>query len=263
MVQWLGLHASNAGDPGSFPGQGIRSHMPQQKSKIPTETRHSQINKIKKKKKKTCKIWELNSDPSSGPHSATVGKQEPETSEADQRTGDWPAGQEWHVASTLSIQVLCFGAGLPGLLETQLLCHTALLQKLSTAFRRKSQFDILAWIPTLGPSYIGAGTRSSLCNLKLRRCHSPASAGPPIPPVHQGPASGQLLRGASLLQPTDVPPAALSPANFSFGACSPRRNLTVICVWCPCSPACLAKVFSFPMNREKGGACWASQVVQR
>ena len=46
VVQWLGLHAPSAGDPGLFPSQGIRSHMPQQKSKIPTETRDSQINKI-------------------------------------------------------------------------------------------------------------------------------------------------------------------------------------------------------------------------
>ena len=29
MVQWLGLHAPNAGGPGSISGQGARSHMPQ------------------------------------------------------------------------------------------------------------------------------------------------------------------------------------------------------------------------------------------
>ena len=29
MVQWLGLHALNAGGLGSIPGQGTRSHMPQ------------------------------------------------------------------------------------------------------------------------------------------------------------------------------------------------------------------------------------------
>ena len=29
MVQWLGLCAPNAGDPGSIPGQGARFHMPQ------------------------------------------------------------------------------------------------------------------------------------------------------------------------------------------------------------------------------------------
>ena len=28
-VQWLRLHTSNAGGPGSIPGQGTRSHMPQ------------------------------------------------------------------------------------------------------------------------------------------------------------------------------------------------------------------------------------------
>ena len=29
VVQWLGLHTINAGGPGSIPGQGTRSHMPQ------------------------------------------------------------------------------------------------------------------------------------------------------------------------------------------------------------------------------------------
>ena len=28
MVQWLRLHAPNAGGPGSIPGQGARSHVP-------------------------------------------------------------------------------------------------------------------------------------------------------------------------------------------------------------------------------------------
>ena len=46
VVQWLRLHASNAGGPGLIPGQGTRSHMLQ--LKIPhaaTKTWHSQINK--------------------------------------------------------------------------------------------------------------------------------------------------------------------------------------------------------------------------
>ena len=58
VVQWLRLRALNAGGPGSIPGQGTRSHMPQLKIphatvKIPhtatnipcaaTKTRHSQI----------------------------------------------------------------------------------------------------------------------------------------------------------------------------------------------------------------------------
>ena len=50
MVQWLGLHAPNAGGPGSIPGQETGSHMPKQRLKIPqaeTKTQHSQ--KIKKK----------------------------------------------------------------------------------------------------------------------------------------------------------------------------------------------------------------------
>ena len=53
VVQWLRLCTPNAGGPGSVPGQGTRSHMPQLKilhaaTKIPhatTKTRHSQINK--------------------------------------------------------------------------------------------------------------------------------------------------------------------------------------------------------------------------
>ena len=31
VVQWLRLHAPNAGGLGSIPGQGTRSHMPQQR----------------------------------------------------------------------------------------------------------------------------------------------------------------------------------------------------------------------------------------
>ncbi|TEA37484.1 hypothetical protein DBR06_SOUSAS8810006, partial [Sousa chinensis] len=29
VVQWLTVHTPNAGGPGSIPGQGTRSHMPQ------------------------------------------------------------------------------------------------------------------------------------------------------------------------------------------------------------------------------------------
>ena len=46
VIQWLRLHAPNAEGPGSIPGQGTRSHMPQ--LKIPhatTKTLYSQINK--------------------------------------------------------------------------------------------------------------------------------------------------------------------------------------------------------------------------
>ena len=51
-VQWLRLYALNAGGLDSIPGQGTRSHMPQQRSKTPhaaTRTWHSQISKIFKK----------------------------------------------------------------------------------------------------------------------------------------------------------------------------------------------------------------------
>ena len=52
MAQWLRLRTPNAGGPGSIPGQGTRSHMPQLRVrmlqlKIPraaTKTQHSQIN---------------------------------------------------------------------------------------------------------------------------------------------------------------------------------------------------------------------------
>ena len=39
-VQWLGLHAPNAGGLGSIPGRGTRSHM-----HAATKTWHSQISK--------------------------------------------------------------------------------------------------------------------------------------------------------------------------------------------------------------------------
>ena len=35
MAQWLRLHIPNAGGPGSIPVQGTRSHMPQQRSRVP------------------------------------------------------------------------------------------------------------------------------------------------------------------------------------------------------------------------------------
>ena len=47
VVQWLTLHAPNAGCPGSIPGQGTRSCMPQWRLKIlcaANKTWHSQIN---------------------------------------------------------------------------------------------------------------------------------------------------------------------------------------------------------------------------
>ncbi|TEA30852.1 hypothetical protein DBR06_SOUSAS15510019, partial [Sousa chinensis] len=34
VVQWFRLWAPNAGDPGSHPGQGTRSHMPQLRARI-------------------------------------------------------------------------------------------------------------------------------------------------------------------------------------------------------------------------------------
>ena len=55
MVQWLRLCTPNAGGPGSFPGQGIRSHMTQFRVHLlqlkvlraVTKTQHSPINKNK------------------------------------------------------------------------------------------------------------------------------------------------------------------------------------------------------------------------
>ena len=71
VVQWLRLCAPNAGGPGSIPGQGTRSHMPQLRVRMPqlkilhaatkishtatkipraaTKTRCSQIQKERKK----------------------------------------------------------------------------------------------------------------------------------------------------------------------------------------------------------------------
>ena len=54
MLQWLRLHAPDAGDPGLIPDQGARSHMPQLRSHAATKdparlnkTRCSQINYLK------------------------------------------------------------------------------------------------------------------------------------------------------------------------------------------------------------------------
>ena len=50
MAQWLKLHAPSGGGPGLIPGQGTKSHMQQQRSKIlhtSIKTPCSQINKIK------------------------------------------------------------------------------------------------------------------------------------------------------------------------------------------------------------------------
>ena len=44
MAQWLRLCAPNAADPGSIPGQGTRSRMPQLKiTCAAAKTQHSQI----------------------------------------------------------------------------------------------------------------------------------------------------------------------------------------------------------------------------
>ena len=52
VVQWLRFRAPNAGDPGSIPGQGNRSHMLQLKILHATT---DQINKyVLKRKKKTA-----------------------------------------------------------------------------------------------------------------------------------------------------------------------------------------------------------------
>ena len=46
VVQWLRLHAPNAGGPSLIPGQGTRSHVLQLKVlHAAAKTQHSQINK--------------------------------------------------------------------------------------------------------------------------------------------------------------------------------------------------------------------------
>ena len=68
VVQWLKLHAPDAGGPGSIPGQGSRSHLLQLKiphlaTKIEdpctaTKTQHSQINICLKRKGRATTKWE-------------------------------------------------------------------------------------------------------------------------------------------------------------------------------------------------------------
>ena len=53
-VQWLRLHAPNAGGPGSIPGQGTRFKIPC----AATNTLLSQVSKINLKKKKKLQDWE-------------------------------------------------------------------------------------------------------------------------------------------------------------------------------------------------------------
>ena len=53
VVQWLRLHALNAQDPGSIPGRGTRSHMPQLRVLVQLMTA------LKKKKKKEKRSFVL------------------------------------------------------------------------------------------------------------------------------------------------------------------------------------------------------------
>ena len=61
MVQWLRLHAPNAGGPGLIPGQGTRSHMPQLRVCIPqlrvhvSQLRPSSAKQIKNNKETKAK----------------------------------------------------------------------------------------------------------------------------------------------------------------------------------------------------------------
>ena len=61
LVQWLRLRAPRAGGPGSTPGQGTRSHMPQlrvhtQQLKIPHTAMKTQCRQIKERKGRLC-FW--------------------------------------------------------------------------------------------------------------------------------------------------------------------------------------------------------------
>ena len=53
LVQWPRLHALDAGESGSIPGEGTRSHMPQLK------IQHSHTNKYLFEKKKKKEEWPL------------------------------------------------------------------------------------------------------------------------------------------------------------------------------------------------------------
>ena len=65
LAQWLRLWAPNAGDPGSIPGQGTRSHMLHATKTLlaKIKTQQSQVNKYLKRKKKKwiwrTRLWRL------------------------------------------------------------------------------------------------------------------------------------------------------------------------------------------------------------
>ena len=82
--------------------------------------------------------------------------------------------------------------------------------------------------------------------------------------MHQGPAPGQLLQGVSLLQPTGVPAMHYLQQILALVlSCLIGISLYPVPVsGVPALLPALAKVFILTMNREKGGACQASQVVQ-
>ena len=58
MAQWLKLYTSNAGDPGSTPGKGARSHMPQLKILHATTKTPLQPNKYMNMREKK-KNWQI------------------------------------------------------------------------------------------------------------------------------------------------------------------------------------------------------------
>ena len=96
MVQWLKLHVPSAGGPGSIPGQGIRPHLPHQRSKIPravTKTWHGQIN-IKKKRTTDCKLRGVNwgSGGEQGSRLPAVLRPQPRASCPEVPTSEHPRG---------------------------------------------------------------------------------------------------------------------------------------------------------------------------
>ena len=84
MVRWQRPDSPNAGSPGSIPGQGSRSHMPQPRVRRPhlkippvtNKTRHCQINKYTQKFKKGLSSSPFPSDSASKSCPITVSCQE-------------------------------------------------------------------------------------------------------------------------------------------------------------------------------------------
>lgn len=172
-----------------------------------------------------------------GPSSATTCNYGPETSKADRQTR---SGGGVKNGTLLALSLPRFHGSrilFPGPLEIQLSRHSTLLQKLSTAFRKKSQFSVQAVILSLAPSCVQVGPACSHDLtakedlppqlLQLSQFPPASSQLPPAPgrgrsgPAHKLPP---IFSAASRLKPW------LSPASL-------ESPLIHVCVWCLRPPA--------------------------